>query len=428
MTRSELSRRRRTVLKGLGVAGTVGVGAVASAAADGPGRGADRGELRLLGEAETPGARQVTTQGRYAYVATNDRGLAVIDWRNPGRPEVVADIELPGEGIWDVKVDGDLLVISSQWAGEDEDPAEVIGTHVVDVSDPTDPERLSTWTELPAGIHNHYLDGKVAYLCRHVPFDDSALRILDLSDPSDPTELAEWRVEDEHPELEHEELSVNFTHDVYVQDDLAYLAYWNAGTRILDVSDPSDPVEVGAVGETEDADVQPTPEDYAERLLALPGNHHYVQPSPDGDHLYVGAETFPGVVMDDPGREDYGPVWVYDISDLDDTERVATILPPDVDRFRTAHNFDVTANRIHTTWYDGGIQVHDVTDPAKPEKRYRYRPEGSSFWTCDLTRSVTVASDIGRGVVFLHADRGQRRPPAFEGAGPDSREFRPDDR
>ena len=80
MTRSELSRRRRTVLKGLGVAGTVGVGAVASAAADGPGRGADRGELRLLGEAETPGARQVTTQGRYAYVANNKTNdVSVID-------------------------------------------------------------------------------------------------------------------------------------------------------------------------------------------------------------------------------------------------------------------------------------------------------------------------------------------------------------
>jgi hypothetical protein len=86
---------------------------------------------------------------------------------------------------------------------------------------------------------------------------------------------------------------------------------------------------------------------------------------PDGNHVYVGAETFLGR----PGGID-----VWDVSDLEAPAQVGRIEPPDVDAFRTAHIFDVTANRLHASWYAGGVRVYDVTDPIDPVERAHLRP------------------------------------------------------
>ena len=96
---------------------------------------------------------------------------------------------------------------------------------------------------------------------------------------------------------------------------------------------------------------------------------------------------------------------------------MARIEPPEIDGFRTSHNFDVTNNRLHVSWYAGGVTIHDVTDPAAPEEEGHYAAEGSSFWTAVSERAFTVASDIGGGLVVLHADRGKKRPQASTVAG-----------
>ncbi|PSP76549.1 hypothetical protein BRC81_13125 [Halobacteriales archaeon QS_1_68_20] len=88
--------------------------------------------------------------------------------------------------------------------------------------------------------------------------------------------------------------------------------------------------------------------------LTAPGNAHYVQPSPDGDHVYVGAETVPkDVGVPDPGVDDYGGITVYDTSDLANPTEVTRIDPPVIDddtgKLFTSHNFDVSSNRLYTS-------------------------------------------------------------------------------
>lgn len=90
--------------------------------------------------------------------------------------------------------------------------------------------------------------------------------------------------------------------------------------------------------------------------------------------------------------------------------------PPDVSGFRTSHNFDLTANRLHSSWYAGGIRLFDVTDPSTPDERAVYRTDDTSFWTAVNARGFTVASDTAGGLLFLHDDRGRIRPPGFDGA------------
>ncbi|NIC00906.1 hypothetical protein [Halobacterium sp. R2-5] len=405
---------RRTALKTTGLLAAVGLSGVAAGSPAGNGRDKDGDTLGRFSEVAVSGAQEVVTQKTWAYVATGD-GFAVVDWRNPNRPERVGTFHAPGTGIADVKVDGDLLAVSSQGGGEhdhgpgedpDPDPDADIGTHLYDVSDPTDPKYLSTFQVLPAGVHNAHLVDDTLYVAKEAPFDESALIIVDVSDPTDPTEMSRWVLEDVHSELDS---VTNFVHDVYVQDDYAYLAYWDAGTRVLDVSDPAKPVEVSSFGETEDADKGDEGNPW-DRVYSSPGNAHYVQPSPDGDHVYVGAETYAG---------ESGGIRVFDVTDFDDPQQVAEIEAEDRNDgifADTSHNFDVTSNRLYTSWYNAGTRVYDITDPANPEQTYEYDPDGSSFWTAVRARGFVVVSDIGGGIVFLHEDRGKPGAPGFDGA------------
>jgi hypothetical protein len=447
------------VLRLLGAGAGVSLGATGQALA---GSDTGSGALRLLGEAGVPKAHETVVQGTHAYVATGDRGMTVVDWRNPANPELVAEVDLAADladsdpelkagdiavEVLDVKVDGDVAAV----ANETESPG---GIALYDVSDPANPEFRSFYApEPPSDIHNCHLADGYAYLSLGEPentdtdgdgqrdlvriFGDAGVEIVDVSDPAGPEHAATWLLKEELPN--YAKAGVNPCHDLYTQDGLCYAAFWDAGTVALDVSDPADPTFVSQFGAAPNGDTVIRPwnvndetfDEYLDevfplgRYLGPPGNAHYVQPSPDGNHVYVGAETFLGR----PGGID-----VWDVSDLEAPAQVGRIDPPDVDAFRTAHNFDVTANRLHASWYAGGVRVYDVTDPSDPVERAHYDPDGYAFWTAERGRGYTVGGVYGDrsategGIVVLSDDRGAKRPPAFDGAdAPDKPGTMPED-
>ena len=457
---------RRSTLKLLGSGGAAaGVMGTTSARR----RNSKESEFRLFSEQGVPGAAEAVTQNGYAYVAVNDgyggdnSGMTVIDWKQKGRPETVAEVALTDDlersgdlEIKDVKVDGDIAGL----ANDTEAPG---GAAFYDVTDPSNPQFLSFYEpEPPANIHNLYIEGDHVYLTLGEPentdtdgdgvrdlvrlFGDAGVEIVDISDPRNPTNAATWYLKEELPD--YAKAGVNPNHDVYVQDDLAYNAFWDAGVVVLDVSDPSNPQFVTQFGAAEQSDEVIRPwnvneesiGDYfaevfpLERYYTKPGNAHYVQPSPDGNYTYVGAETFPQVFKDAPATSDYGGIKVFDTSDLDAVKQVGYISPPAVDGFRTSHNFDVTNNRLHASWYEGGVRTYDITDPTDPTELSAYNPDGYSFWTAVYERGTTVGSAYGRsedggGLVFLSDSRGRKQPPAFAGGdSPNGPEVNPDDR
>jgi len=412
MTDRKPRTTRRTALKTVGLLAFTGTSGVAAANPPGNGNGRDNDDsLRLLGEVAVDGTREVATDGNYAYVATTD-GLAVVDVRTPSRPEVVGSMTAsdPAASVFDAKVDGELVSLASNGGP---------GITLVDVSDPTDPTEMS-FVDVGHHIHNNFLADGYAYLTVNesgdAPFSEARTVVVDVRDPSDAEVVGEYRLKDDFPELAMG--GVSPCHDVYVQDDLLYQAFWDSGVVVADVSDPTDPQLVTQFGDAPGAD---EPGFDVENYLTAPGNAHYVQPSPAGDLVYVGAETFPGNFVDNPDNDDYGGIRIFDVSDADDPQELVRIDPPNADVFRTSHNFDVTANRLHASWYDGGVTVHDVTDPGNPETIAGYRTDDTSFWGAKTARSLTLAGDIGGGVVVLHNDRGKRGSPGFDGSGsPDS--------
>lgn len=430
--------RRSVLASATGVAAVGTVGTRTAAARDGC-----RDELEVVANHPVEGAKEVIVEGQHAYVATtgvreengNRRrfgGIAIVDWSDPASPHTVQRLELPRDEFptpetLDVKVDGDVAGLANDTNFPD--PG---GVAFYDVSDPASAEQVSFY-DSNASIHNHFIDGDFAYLCVNEPtwidsdedpeldrvriFGETGIEVVDISDPTRPARAARWKLKDERSSFA--EAAVNNSHDLYVQDDLAYVAYWDAGIIVLDVSDPSDPQMVSQFGDAPEADepVRPLELDGdpgyfetvfpTERFYGSPGNAHFVQPSPDGDYVFVGAETFTGA----PGGID-----VWDVTDLDAPEKVAEIDPPagggEIDpeeqlevtdretllRLHTSHNFDVTEDRLHTSWYGGGVRVFDVSDPTAPSEIGAFAREDTTFWTAVTEGEFTIASDIDRGI------------------------------
>jgi len=397
--------RRRTMLKSIGAAGVLGL-----AGCTGEDGG---GEIELVGEVTTPGAREVVAGDDYAYVGNGELewgpGVTVVDWSDPAEPEQVATLDLPGPEHAGVSLEGDLLATSNDAFGSRKVDPEQIGAHFVDVSDPTDPELVGSFDVNPPdeeqlGAHNLYLEGDVAYLTRFFPRSNSELILVDVSDPSDPVELSRWSLGDQHPELNNRLANV---HQVYVQDGTAYTANWDAGCRVIDVSDPTDPVEVAGFGATEDlADAPESSEEFRERFSLPPGNVHSVRVTPDDEYAFLASET--GQIVGGP-PDTLGGIRVFDISDLDSPELVAEIEPPGIERdddFEkggTVHNLALRGDQLHTAWYAGGVRVFDVSDPANPEQLDRFDPEGTeiAYDTVSTSGDYTLATRRTFSVVTL---------------------------
>ncbi len=107
------------------------------------------------------------------------------------------------------------------------------GLEIWDVSDLSSPQRLSSYfTPDPNPTFNVYVVGSYAY----VADGWSGLRVIDVSDPANPYEVGCW---DANGSFDI------YVYDVYVVDSYAYIAAADSGLCVIDVSDPSNPYEVG---------------------------------------------------------------------------------------------------------------------------------------------------------------------------------------
>ena len=356
----------------------------------------------------------VSDDGTTAYVAAST-GYAVVDVSDPDDPSVLAERrELladredgPLGGIYDVKLSGEtLLVVGPANPGL----SRLSGALFVDVSDPASPEHRGFYeTDYP--IHNCDLDGDRAYLTANV----ATRRALEIVDGAgEPTRLGGWSLpahDDRWGELPP---YVRTLHDVFVQDGVAYLAHWDAGSWLLDVTDPVEPAVISRIGrspETVAAEYDAGSDGYD----TLPGNDHYAAVDEAGDLLAVGREAWATGDRPDGGP---GGIDLYDVSDPTDPRKRSTIAPPPTPDatqdgvWTTAHNFEFRNEILYSSWYRGGVKRHDVSDPAAPEELtwWADRPH-AEFWTA----RVAVP-----GSTFVASSRATAQSPAALYVFPDA--------
>ena len=418
--------RRRRFLRGvgggLGTAAGVAVGGRASTrrVAAHPGPYEPYGSIDVEGTKEAV----VDPDGDVAYLATTT-GYATVDVSAPDRPELLADVrdplsdreDGPLRGIFDAKLDAADPTTFVVAGPANPRRGAISGILVVDVSDPARPEEVAFHaTEFP--VHNCFVRDGLAYLTGN----DGGRNPIVIVDLGTGTEVGRWSVTEVGDAWAAVPSGLRSVHDVYVAGDTAFVALWDAGTWLLDVSDPADPTVRGRVDVPDPEPLTDLSESAVRRRATLPpGNHHYVATDESGTLLGVGRESWGRRVEDDAtatpaadvAANDSGPtpgtaapvsaapdaefvggpsgIDLWDVSDPAAPVPLSTIPAPATPDptyggvWTTAHNFELSGGVLYSSWYRGGVKRHGVSDPGAPEELSWWRdPEAASFWSARL--------------------------------------------
>lgn len=219
------------------------------------------------------------------------------------------------------------------------------------------------------------------------------LEVIDASDPAHPASLAGWDVP---PELA---AGANL-HSIALSEDgrTAYLSLWTGGLLLADASD-------FASGAARPQLRLLTPVRNA--LRYPPGNVHSAVPLPGRPLVALTDEQYGGCP--------YGWARLADVSDAVHPRLVANVQIPENEarHCRTAstatwttHNPTVTANLALISWYSGGLQMFDVTDPARPAPVAQYRSSGPTPRRQDPQLGPTATMSwsypvIHEGLIYL---------------------------
>ncbi len=179
---------------------------------------ANPSRLELVGNEENSpvNPQDLAISGDYAYVANGENGLRIVDISDPSAPAGVGPGMLPAYAC-EVAVAGNYVYVADCGCG----------LRIFNVSDPDTPVEAGSWTEVD-GASGVAVSGNFLYLA--ASWSDGLI-ILDITNPVEPVAVGEYD-------------TPGTAVDVAVRDSLAYVAD-DLSLRIIDVSEPSQPTEVG---------------------------------------------------------------------------------------------------------------------------------------------------------------------------------------
>ena len=364
----------------------------------------------------------------YAYLASyaaygtrcEGSGIRVFDLRNPRRPERVAafgwadsDPALQGTYADQVRLQhastpffrGDLAAIGLQRCRLPSSGTQ--GFALYDVTDPVRPRQLSIVNTYPShGAHELWLQaaGNHAYvytaLARselHTSRDGVTpgipdFQIWDVSRPTAPVKVGEWGI---WTNLGIKPTEDEFVHSVTTNPSAtrAYLSYWDFGTVILDISDPSKPVFLGRARD-------PSKPDYHAHSTALIKHGRVLIDTPEYGRFF----NFRG-----PGFPRF-----WDISNPAAPRLLTTFVPDSGLGDTTVHDTSVIGNRAYFSWYDQGVYAVDLSSPARPRVIAHFVPPAKLdpdnpfcrdcpfVWEARAYGDYVLASDVNSGLWVLH--------------------------
>jgi hypothetical protein len=361
------------------------------------------------------GLGEIDVAGDYAFVATFDHGFAIIDLSNASAPEMVSLFEIPtpmlplGRYTADLKVDG-----TGDWVFLAMELSEYPGVLIVDTRDKTEPKVAGFWPEpgLLLGCHmvEYAIINELEYLfC--APLDNAiyiGLLLPEAGGVREVVQVARWvpnspaGVVDQVETISSDPAAVVSGHqDMTYQLDpldgtpMIYVSFWNLGLRIVDVSIPAAPVEVGFWDGGDAANYS--------------GNLHtsMAWKSEDGRRLLASA----------PETGTTPALFILDATDMSAPRILAEFQAKD--EYGNAspfsyHNFQYVAGKLYLAMYHGGIWVLDVTTPEVPTAVGTYlthqpRPDGAPYsaspWDVVVWNGYVLTAESNTGIYVLHLDR-----------------------
>jgi hypothetical protein len=182
-------------------------------------------------------------------------GVSILDVTDPSQPRVAGFVPSQNDATWHIKVQvaEQLMLVPSELnffapPGVDATQAKS-GVRIFDVSNPTEPDELAYYEAGGIGVHRSWWNGgQYAYLAagtaapgiwmHGVPDMTRILTILDVSDPKNPQNVSDfWLPEQKGEDPQPGEGESLFVHEPVIEGDRAYVAYWDGGFAILDISD-----------------------------------------------------------------------------------------------------------------------------------------------------------------------------------------------
>jgi hypothetical protein len=280
----------------------------------------------------------VVVQEPYAYIASGNSGLRVVDISDRTSP-VEVGIYNPSSFF------AECVAVAGAFAYVGGDHM-----HIVDISDPINPQAVGYAAAFglvsSVAVRNGY-----AYLTEA---SHGHLRIFDISDPSQP-QLIRF-------------LSLGSSmNDIVLSEGYAYVAQYSHGLRIIDISDPSTAYEIGSNNSPTNAegvavigglafvangsfnlkifDISDPSDPTEIGSLDTPGSSYSVEVA--GNYLYLSNE-FEGM-------------YVIDISDPE-----LPLIAGFYDSPGRVYNISVTGEQAVVADFEDGLRIVDIGDPTTP--------------------------------------------------------------
>ncbi len=400
--------------------------------------------VKRISNLDIAGGGQIVVDGDYAFIGHMKPpfGTSIIDVSDPVHPRVVCTLETGSE--WShthkVRVAGDLMITNVEQdrrhllrkadrldavtadlsargiiTPTNSDLATALGVNendigalksfsergydeggfrVWDISNPAHPQLLAYERTHGFGVHRFDMDQNYAYISTEAEgYVGNILVIYDLAQPAAPREIARWSMPGQHVaggETPHwEGYGHRLHHALRVGDEL-WAAVWQAGFRVINISDITKPVTVGAYNYHPWV-VEPT---------------HTVLPV---SQLINGRRI--AVVCDEEHTHRHGQphagLWLFDVSDVENIHPLSTFHVSEMDspwsraegRFGI-HQFQehIDEKLVYCAWFSGGLRIVDIADPAAPVEAGFFIPEPLNDLPAPQSNDVDVDS---RGLIYL---------------------------
>jgi hypothetical protein len=400
--------------------------------------------MKRLGHLDLPGGGQVVVQGNHAFIAHMEapHGTTILDVSDPTRPRIVAEIRLEDEHEHShkVRVVGNIMYTnlertSRRFAAKATRLEQVradlekslqrvpnaaelatalkvkesdlpqleewsrsgfprAGFRVWDISDIANPRLISHVKTGGVGVHRFDVDENYAYISTGMEgYGGNILIIYDVRDPAHAHEVSRWWLPGQHiagGETPEGPFDAWHLHHAMRCGNQLWAGCFNAGLRVIDISDISKPRTVGAYN------YHPPIGDPTHTVLRVP-------------HPLAGREV--AVAIDEAHGRHHGQIpagmWLFDVGDLTHIKPLGHFQVSELDtpwarkggRFG-AHQFQehIEGTLVYCTWFSGGLRVVDIGDPSSPQEVAWYIPEPRGGQPSPQTNDVEVDA---RGLVYI---------------------------